>query len=81
MDAVDELIWIDHLVEPRFSHERRYAKHADYCLVYDALTPVFRSDAHHTMKILIDRGATSPPRHDLARRQPGGMLVIPGLSY
>jgi hypothetical protein len=43
MDAVDELIWIDHLVEPRASHERRYCQmYADYRLVYDALRPVFR---------------------------------------
>lgn len=43
MDAVDELIHIDHIIEPRPSHERRYRRmYEDYRQVYDALAPVFR---------------------------------------
>jgi xylulokinase len=43
MDAVDDLIRIDHVVEPRRSFERRYGRmYEDYRQVYDALAPVFR---------------------------------------
>ncbi len=43
MDAVDDLIGIDHVVEPRRSLERRYGRmYEEYRQVYDALAPVFR---------------------------------------
>ena len=41
--AVDELIRIDHVVEPRPALARRYGQmYEDYRQVYDALAPVFR---------------------------------------
>jgi sugar (pentulose or hexulose) kinase len=43
MDAIDELIHIDHTVEPRPGLERRYGRmYEDYRQVYEALAPVFR---------------------------------------
>jgi len=43
MDAVDELIRIDHTVEPRPTFEPRYARlYQDYRQVYASLAPVFR---------------------------------------
>ena len=43
MDALDELIRIDHTVEPRPAVERRYASlYQRYRQVYEALAPVYR---------------------------------------
>jgi xylulokinase len=43
MDAVDDLIRIDHVVEPRRSLAPRYGRmYEEYRQVYDALAPVFR---------------------------------------
>ncbi len=43
VDAVDDQIRIDDVVEPRRSLERRYGRMCEeYRRVYDALAPVFR---------------------------------------
>ena len=43
MDALDELIRIDHTVEPRPAFERRYTSlYQRYRQVYEALAPVYR---------------------------------------